>query len=66
MRLYFNELNQFNYQNLNVVRDLNMVKKQQVEEENKRLIELRYVLGYLQKECENTSESVGNLRRVES
>ena len=49
-----------------MVRDLNMVKKQQVEEENKRLIELRYVLGYLQKECENTSESVGNLRRVEN
>ncbi len=34
-----------------------MLDKQQLDKENKRLIEVRYALIYMQKECENTSDT---------
>ena len=63
-RLYFNALNQFAHQNINLkvcalllLKELKFLNKNQLDRENKRLIELRYALIYMQKECENTTES---------
>jgi hypothetical protein len=39
------------------MKEMKLLHKQQLDRENKRLIEVRYVLIYMQKECENTSDT---------